>query len=119
MQYGDGFKVTNFWKKIFLHEKVDKIRAIPVVDYITCTNSNAIPAAIRKFEKVGMLMAVKVLLGVGGFQKILRNLKSGSSKILCLLTRWVGGSKKGPKHAYVIYEWSLNHGFCYFYSFMK
>ena len=107
MQYGDGFKVTNFWKKIFLHKKVDKIRAIPVVDYITCTNSNAIPAAIRKFEKVGMLMAVKVLLGVGGFQKILRNLKSGSSKILCLLTRWVGGSKKGPKHAYVIYEWSL------------
>ena len=25
-----------------------------------------------------------------------------------MLTRWVGGSEKGPKHAYVIYEWSLN-----------
>ena len=31
----------------------------------------------------------------------------GQVKILCLLTRWVGGSKKGSKHAYVIYEWSL------------
>ena len=27
-------------------------------------------------------------------------------KISCLLTRWVGGSKKGQKYAYVIYEWS-------------
>ena len=26
-----------------------------------------------------------------------------------MLTRWVGGSKKGPKHAYVIYEWSLSN----------
>ena len=31
----------------------------------------------------------------------------GLAKILCLLTRWVGGSKKGLKHAYVIFEWSL------------
>ena len=31
----------------------------------------------------------------------------GSAKILRLLTRWVGGSKKGQKHAYVIFEWSL------------
>ena len=31
----------------------------------------------------------------------------GHEKILCLLTRWVGGSKKGLKHAYVIFEWSL------------
>ena len=31
----------------------------------------------------------------------------GQEKILCLLTRWVGGSEKGPKHAYVIYERSL------------
>ena len=28
----------------------------------------------------------------------------GRAKILCLLTRWVGGSKKGQKYAYVIYE---------------
>ena len=34
----------------------------------------------------------------------------GQVKILCFLTRWVGASKKGPKHAYVIYEWSLRHG---------
>ena len=31
----------------------------------------------------------------------------GLAKILCLLTRWVGGSKIGLKHAYVIFEWSL------------
>ena len=31
----------------------------------------------------------------------------GHEKILCLLTRWVGGSKKGLKHAYVTFEWSL------------
>ena len=95
MQYGDGFKVTNFWKKIFLHKKVDKIRAIPVVDYITCTNSNAIPAAIRKFEKVGMLMAVKVLLGVGGFQKIL--LKEWVKQNLMFAYKVGGWVKKRPK----------------------
>ena len=31
----------------------------------------------------------------------------GLAKILRLLTRWVGGSKIGLKHAYVIFEWSL------------
>ena len=37
----------------------------------------------------------------------------GQVKILCLLTRWVGGSKKGPKYAYVIYEWSLKvYAYC-------
>ena len=32
----------------------------------------------------------------------------GQVKILGLLTRWVGGSKKASKYAYVIYEWSLS-----------
>ena len=32
----------------------------------------------------------------------------GHEKILCLLTRWVGGSENGLKYAYVIFEWSLN-----------
>ena len=31
----------------------------------------------------------------------------GHAKILRLLTRWVGGSKKDLKYAYVIFEWSL------------
>ena len=31
----------------------------------------------------------------------------GHEKILCLLTRWVGGSENGLKYAYVIFEWSL------------
>ena len=44
---------------------------------------------------------------MGGFPKILRNLWGGFRKILHLLTRWVGVSKKGQKHAYVIYEGSL------------
>ena len=32
----------------------------------------------------------------------------GHGKCLLLLTRWVGGSKKDLKHAYVIFEWSLS-----------
>ena len=32
----------------------------------------------------------------------------GHRKWLHPLTRWVGGLKKGQKHAYVIFEWSLN-----------
>ena len=32
----------------------------------------------------------------------------GHEKILCLLTRWVGGSENGLKYAYVIFEWSLD-----------
>ena len=31
----------------------------------------------------------------------------GHDKILCLLTRWVGGSKTDLQYAYVIFEWSL------------
>ena len=31
----------------------------------------------------------------------------GHGKCLRLLTRWLGGVKKGLKHAYVIFEWSL------------
>ena len=31
----------------------------------------------------------------------------GHEKILCLLTRWVGGSENDLKYAYVIFEWSL------------
>ena len=41
-----------------------------------------------------------------GFTKSYLINRVGHVKILCLLTRWVVGSKKGPKHAYVIYEWS-------------
>ena len=51
-------------------------------------------------------MAIQVTLGWVGFKKSYIIKGVGQGKILCLLTRWVGGSKKGPKHAYVIYEWS-------------
>ena len=37
-----------------------------------------------------------------GFKKSYVINRGGSCKILRLLTRWVRGSKKGPKHAYVI-----------------
>ena len=43
-----------------------------------------------------------------GFKKSYVINKVGQAKILCVLTMWVGGSKKGPKYAYVIYEWSLD-----------
>ena len=42
-----------------------------------------------------------------GFKKSYVINRGGSCKILRLLTRWVGGSKKALKHAYVIFEWSL------------
>ena len=42
-----------------------------------------------------------------GLKKSYVIIRVGHAKILLLLTRWVGGSKKGPKHAYVIFEWSL------------
>jgi hypothetical protein len=44
-----------------------------------------------------------------GFKKSYVINWGGSCKILRLLTRWVGGSKKGLKHAYVIFEWSLTY----------
>ena len=42
-----------------------------------------------------------------GFQKSYVIFRVGHGKCLCLLTRWVGGVKKGQKYAYVIFEWSL------------
>ena len=42
-----------------------------------------------------------------GFQKNYVIFKVGHWKLLRPLTRWVGGLKKGQKHAYVIFEWSL------------
>ena len=42
-----------------------------------------------------------------GFQKSYVIIRVGHGKCLRLLTRWVGGVKKGPKYAYVIFEWSL------------
>ena len=62
---------------------------------------------MQKFENGGIFMAIKVTLGWVGFKKSYVINRVGQAKILCLLTRWVGGSKKGQKYAYVIYEWSL------------
>ena len=42
-----------------------------------------------------------------GFQKSFVIFRVGHGKCLHLITRWVGGVKKGPKHAYVIFEGSL------------
>ena len=48
----------------------------------------------------------KIIWGWVGFQKSYVIFRVGHVKCLRLLTRWVGGVKKGPKHAYVIFEWS-------------
>ena len=42
-----------------------------------------------------------------GFQKSYVIFRVGHGKCLRPITRWVGGLKKGQKHAYVIFEWSL------------
>ena len=46
-------------------------------------------------------------MGWVGFQKYYVILRVGHGKCLRLITTWVGGVKKGQKHAYVILEWSL------------
>ena len=57
-------------------------------------------------------------MGWVGFQKYYVILRVGHGKCLRLITRWVGGVKKGQKHAYVIFEWSLSRStFCYSKSY--
>ena len=46
-------------------------------------------------------------MGWVGFQKYYVILRVGRGKCLRLITMWVGGVKKGQKHAYVMFEWSL------------
>ena len=58
-----------------------------------------------------------------GFQKSYVIFRLGHGKCLRPLTRWVGGVKKGQKHAYVILEWSLikykfQHDRLYFLKFL-
>ena len=43
-----------------------------------------------------------------GFRKSYVIFRVGHGKCLRPITRWVGGVKKGQKHAYVIFEWSLS-----------
>ena len=62
---------------------------------------------MKKFKNGGIFMETKVTLGWVGFKKTYVIIRVSQAKILCLLTWWVVGSKKGQKHAYVIYEWSL------------
>ena len=47
------------------------------------------------------------LRGWVGFQESYVIFRVGYGKCLCPITRWVGGVKKGQKHAYVIFELSL------------
>ena len=51
---------------------------------------------------------IEINLGWVGFQKHYVIIRVGHGKCLRLLTRWVGGVKKGQKHAYVVFEWSLS-----------
>ena len=55
-----------------------------------------------------MIKSEKKLREWVGFQKSYVIIRVGPGKCLRLLTRWVGGVKKGPKYAYVIFEWSLD-----------
>ena len=54
-----------------------------------------------------MIAVKKYFMGWVGFRKSYVIFRVGHDKSLRLITRWVGGVKKGPKHAYVIFEWSL------------
>ena len=52
-----------------------------------------------------------------GFQKSYVIFRVGHGKCLRPITRWVGGVKKGQKHAYVIFEWSLSYQFHFFLNY--
>ena len=58
---------------------------------------------IEKWQDNGQ----KKIMGWVGIQKYYVILRVGHGKCLHLITRWVGGVKKGQKHAYVVFEWSL------------
>ena len=61
----------------------------------------------------------KISLRWVGFQKSYVIFRVGHGKCLRPLTRWVGGVKKGQKHAYLIFEWSLTYSTkCNFKKFM-
>ena len=63
------------------------------------------------------LQSKKYIMGWVGFWKSYVIVRVGHGKCLRPLTRWVGGLKKGQKHADVIFEWSLNlHGFFQFWT---
>ena len=53
------------------------------------------------------LQSKKYFKGWVGFQKYYVIFRVGHGRCLRLITRLVGGVKKGQKHAYVIFEWSL------------
>ena len=54
----------------------------------------------------------KYSMGWVGFRKSYVIFRLGQGKCLRQITRWVGGVKKGQKHAYVIFEWSLRYIMC-------
>ena len=54
-----------------------------------------------------------------GFWKSYVIFRLGHDECLRQITRWVGGVKKGLKHAYVLFEWSLTQqGSIYQFSFL-
>ena len=63
------------------------------------------------------------LRGWVGFQESYVIFRVGHGKCLRPITSWMGGVKKGQKHAYVIFEWSLICGWkesvcfiCHFFN---
>ena len=58
----------------------------------------------RKVRRPFRIVVKKYLRGWVGFRKSYVIFRVGHSKCLRLLTRWVGGVKKGKIYAYVIFE---------------
>ena len=67
----------------------------------------------KYFQKMKIVLnsesmcCVKKIGGGWVSQKCYVIVRVGHGKCLRPITRWVGGVKKGQKHAYVIFEWSL------------
>ena len=66
-------------------------------------------AKLLILKKVSDTSVKKNLRGWVGFQESYDIFRVSRGKCLCPITRWVGGMKKGLKHAYVIFEWSLTY----------
>ena len=82
----------------------------PLGETLTCV-SGVCGVAVWPSEKTAKKIYIglkKVAYGIL-WLTLGETFRVGHGKCLHLLVRWVGGLKKGHKHTYVIFEWSLTY----------
>ena len=106
----------NHWKTDFLKTPIDKGQKISKAIFLanhSCKNWRIFLCLILRFEMKPPLVFThchfwkSIFWGWVGFQKSYVIFRVGHDKWLRVLTRWMGGVKKGHKYANVILKWSL------------